>query len=104
MLDNVFTTGFAQDTDELHHVIKQPTEDLILHRNSELRKNKGVLLDLGKGEEGGTWGRHLATIPFVMIEQAIRKGFDLNSKDADIAAAEMRRFLQTPEGQLCLVQ
>ena len=95
---------FQEHTEVLTSILTQPTEDIILARNAELRKNPGVINDLGKGSEGGTWGRQLASIPEIMFYSAIGKGFDLLSKDKDIAAKEMQRFLATPDGQLCLVQ
>lgn len=88
----------------LTHKTSQPTEGIILDRNAELRKNAGAIRDLGKGSEGGTWGRQVASIPFITYEKAIRDGFQLNSKDKDHAGREMHRFLSTPEGQMCKVQ
>ena len=105
-MDEVFKSEFHyQDhTDELTHILTQPTEDLILDRNAELRRNPGVINDLGKGSEGGTWGRMLASVPLVIYEQAIRDGYELDSKNSKHAGLEMNRFLQTPVGKTCLVQ
>lgn len=88
----------------LTHKLTQPTEDLILDRNAELRRNPGAIRDLGSQSEGGTWGRQVASIPFIIFEQAKRDGFDLSNKDQEIAGREMNRFLQTPMGKACLVQ
>ena len=105
-MDEVFKSEFhyQEHTGVLTHKLTQPSEDLILARNARLRSNPGVLNDLGKNSEGGTWGRLMASVPQNMYEKAIRDGFDLNSKDAHHAGLEMNRFLQTPEGKTCLVQ
>ena len=95
---------YQEHTDELVHKTSQPTEDIILDRNAELRKNTGAIKDLGAGQEGGTWGRQVASIPFIVYEKAIRDGFFLNSKDQKFASLEMNRFLQSPEGKACLVR
>ena len=95
---------YQPHTGVLTGIQKQATEDIILARNAELRKNPGALRDLGQGEEGGSWGRQLASIPFIMFERAKRDGFDLANTDAKFAAKEMRRYLATPEGQMCMVQ
>jgi len=105
-MDEVFKSEFhyQEHTGELTHKLTQPTEDLILGRNAELRKNAGVLNDLGKGSEGGTWGRLMASVPLNMYEKAIREGYELDSRDSKHAGLEMNRYLQTPEGKTCLVQ
>lgn len=90
--------------DQLHHLQTQPTEDLILNRNAELRKNPGVIHDLGAQGSGGTWGRQVASIPEIMYYAAIKNGYQLNSKDKDTASKDMFRFLQTEEGKKCLVR
>jgi len=94
---------YQEHTGLLVNKTSQPSEVLILDRNSELRKNKGVIRDLGAQSEGGTWGRQVASVPLILFEKAIRGGFELNSKDAVHAGKEMNRFLQTPEGKTCLV-
>ena len=95
---------YQEHTGELTHKQTQPTEDIILNRNAELRKNPGALRDLGQGEAGGSWGRQVACIPVITWDRAIRDGYDIANKDADVAGMEMNRFLQTVEGQKCLVQ
>ncbi len=95
---------YQEHTGVLTHKLTQPSEGLILDRNAELRKDKGALRDLGQGQEGGAWGRQVASIPFIMYEQAKRDGYDISNKDAEIAGREMNRFLQTPAGKACLVQ
>ena len=105
-MDEVFKSEFhyQEHTGELTHKLTQPTEDIILDRNRELRKNKGAINDFGHGKEGGTWGRQIATIPMNIYEAALREGFDLNSTDTQHQAAETHRFLSTPMGKACLVQ
>jgi hypothetical protein len=89
--------GYQEHTGTIFHKRTQPTEDLILERNKELRKNPGALRDL-------SFGRQVASIPFIMYEKAIRDGFAMNSPDAKIASSETMRFLKTTEGAACLVQ
>ena len=105
-MPGIFTSKlhYQDHEDKLYHEVTQPTEDLILDYNSELRKNPGVIKDLGQGTEGGTWGRMVASIPMIIFDEAIRNGFALNHKDQDIAGKEMHRFLQTEKGRMCLVR
>jgi len=95
---------YQPHTGVLTAVKTQATENVILARNAELRKNPGALRDLGEGEEGGSWGRQMASIPFIMFQAALKAGFGLTNKDAKYAAREMQRYLATTEGQKCLVQ
>jgi hypothetical protein len=94
---------YQEHTGELTHKTSQPTEDVILARNAELRKNPGVIHDLG-AQSGKPWGRQVASIPFIMYEKAIRDGFDLNCKDAKERSNEVARYLRSDEGKKCLVQ
>ncbi len=105
-MDSVFKSEFhfQEHTGKLTHKLTQPSEDIILDHNARLRNNAGVINDLGKGSEGGTWGRKVASVPMNMYEKAIRDGFELNSKDSAHAGLEMSRYLKTPEGRACLVQ
>ena len=105
-MDEVFKTEFRADAhdDTLHHVLTQPSEDLIFEHNAELRKTPGLVRDLGKNSEGGTWGRHVAKVPMITWHMAIKQGFQLNAPDSEIAGREMHRFLLTEEGKKCLVQ
>ena len=104
MSDVIRSDLFYQNhTDELTHKTSQPTEDIILRRNHELRKNPGVIQDLG-AQSGESFGRQVASIPFIMYEEAIRDGYDLNKGDAEHRSKEMFRFLQSDKGKLCLVQ
>jgi len=104
-MDEVFRSDlhFQEHTGELTHKLTQPTENLILARNAELRKNPGVIQDLGK-QSGGVFGRQVASIPMIMYEQALRDGYQLNSGDKEHQGKEMARYLQSTEGKQCLVQ
>lgn len=88
--------GVQAHTGELFHRTSQPSEDLILERNAELRKDN-VLGDL-------SFGRQVASIPFILWEKAKRQGFDLDCKDSAIAEKELMRFLATEDGRKCMVR
>ena len=94
---------YQEHDGQLTHIATQPTEDIILARNAELRKNPGVIQDLGK-QSNGTFGRQLASIPFIMYDKAIRDGFILNAGDADSRSKELFRYLKSEEGKKCLIQ
>ena len=94
---------YQEHTNTITHKTSQPTEKLILERNAELRKNPGVMHDLG-AQSRGSFGRMVASIPIIMYEKAIRDGYDLNNKDTKFARLEMTRYLKSPEGRMCLVQ
>lgn len=95
---------FQEHDETLTHVQTQPTEELILQRNKELRKNPGVIKDLGEELPGGSWGRSVASIPFITYDWAIRNGFELNSGDAEHRSKELFRFLKTEKGQECIIR
>ncbi|RKY42331.1 MAG: hypothetical protein DRP85_03330 [Candidatus Makaraimicrobium thalassicum] len=95
---------FQEHTGELTHKRTQPTENIILERNKELRRNPGVIQDLGAQSEGGAYGRQVASVPFIMYEEAIRDGYELNKGDSKHRSNEMMRFLRSEKGQLCLIQ
>lgn len=99
---------FQEHTEELTHKVTQPSEEIILRRNAEMRKNPGLLHDLG-AQDGGktksqTWGRWLCSIPHIMFEKALRDGYDLTCPDKEIRSKELHRYLQSEEGKKCLVQ
>lgn len=102
--DGVIKSEFLTHIDEVAHKQTQPSEGIILARNAELRKNPGSIMDLGARGDGESWGQMVASIPFNMYEAALRKGFDMNHKDAKFAAQEMNRYLQSTEGRMTLVQ
>lgn len=95
---------YQEHTGVLTHRMTQPSEELILNRNAELRKSPDAIRDLGSQSNGGTWGRQLANIPQIVYTQAMAAGFDLNSQDKNHAGQEMNRFLQTPVGKTCLIR
>ncbi len=99
----VFKSEFIEHCDTITHKLTQPTEDMILSRNARLRQNHGAINDLGKGAEGGTWGRQVASIPLILYDKAKRNGYDLDSKDKETREREMMRFLDSVEGRMCLV-
>lgn len=103
-MDSVFKSEhfFQNHTGVMTHKLTQPSEDIILNRNAELRKNEGAIQDLG-AQSDEAWGRQVASIPFIKYEQAMRDGYDLNSKDKERAGKEMNRFLQSDKGRSCLV-
>lgn len=105
-MDEVFRSDlhYQDHTDVVTHKLTQPTEDLILKRNAELRKNPGVIRDLGEQSKDGSFGRQVASIPFIMYYKAIRDGYELNSGDKEHRLKEMFRFLQSEEGKKCLIQ
>jgi hypothetical protein len=94
--DEVYRTKFhfQPHDDTLTTSREQPGADLILERNAELRQDNS-LKDLD-------FGRQVASIPFIVYEQAIRDGYQLNAPDSAHAGKEMMRFLKTPEGQMCM--
>lgn len=95
---------YQEHTGELTHKATQPTEDIILARNAELRKNPGVIQDLGSQTKDGSFGRNVASIPFIMYEAALRAGFEMNSGDSEHRSKELFRYLKSDEGKKCLVQ
>ena len=105
-MNGIFQSEFKFDAhdDTVHHVLTQPSEDLILANNAELRKNSDIITDLGAKEEGGAWGRQIASVPFSMFNAAIRAGYALNAPDSQIASFEMHRYLQSEEGKKCLIR
>jgi hypothetical protein len=103
-VDGLFISEFIEHGSELAHKLTQPTEDVILERNRRLRNNPGAINDLGKGKEGGTWGRWVASIPELNYNAAIKAGYELDAKDPKRRSAEITRFLATPIGRACLIQ
>lgn len=95
---------YQEHTDTITHVTDQPTENLILSRNQKLRNNPGAMRDLGEGSEGGTWGRAVANIPFIMLEKAKRDGYKLDAPDKETRSKELFRFLNSEEGKKCLIR
>jgi hypothetical protein len=88
--------AFSDADGKVYHQTTQPNEDAILEENANLRKDNAYR-DL-------SFGRQVASVPFIMWEKAIRDGYDLNSPDSEIAQKELFRFLRSPEGQICMVR
>lgn len=101
--DGVIFSEIKFEQEHIVHKTTQPTENLILERNAKLRNNEGIIQDLG-AQSGETWGRQVASIPFVIWEKALKAGFQMTHKDSNFANKELFRFLQTPEGQACLIR
>lgn len=101
-MDEVIKSDLFFEGDTLVHKQTQPSENLILERNSELRKNGSAINDFGKGTQ--TWGRMVASIPIIMFDKAVRDGYDLYSKEPGRANKEMLRFLQSPDGKICMIR
>ena len=81
----------------MHHRVSQPSENVILERNKRVRNEK-PLKDL-------SFGRQVASVPFILWSWAIENGFDLSNTDAKTAEKEMFRFLRTTDqGKACMVQ
>jgi hypothetical protein len=102
-MDEVFKSELYFEHDHIVHKLTQPSEDLILERNKQLRNNTGAIREL-KDEDGETWGRMLCSVPMIIWNKAIKDGFDLNSSDGKIARRELMRFLATDIGKACLVE
>ncbi len=93
---------FQQHDGQLTRVMDQPSKGIILERNAELRKNKGAILDLG-AQSGESFGRQIASIPYIMVLEAIKNGYDLFSKDKEVREREINRFLRSDKGRACMV-
>lgn len=78
-------------------VITQPSRDVILKRNSELRKNPGSIRDL-------SFGRMAASIPLIDYIALKKKYPILGHPDAKVRSDAMIKFLKTPEGSIYTVQ
>ena len=87
---------YQPHTEIVTHRVSQPNEDLILERNSELRKQPEAFASNDYMEQ-------VASIPIVMWEQAIREGYQLNACDNQIADRELFRFLRSENGKKCMV-
>lgn len=83
--DGTLFADFKLQGDELVRRVRQPTEDRILDRNAELRKNPGALRELS------FMGLEL-TIPALHYERLIRTNPDLHSRDAETKTRAWRKF------------
>jgi hypothetical protein len=76
----------------LYRELSQPSRDLILQRNAELRKQPGALRDL-------SFGRLALTIPLEDLDALRAKYPDLASRDAGIRSAAWKRFIASAESK-----
>ncbi len=96
-LDEVFKTEFKYDGEKLHRKLTQPTEELILERNKQLRNNQEVQRDL-------TFGRQVASIPFNDYEALKRKYPELAKGDSQQRQKTLLRILNSSEGKKYLIR
>ncbi len=98
--DEVFKADwyYQPHEDRLYRNLTQPTEDLILNRNKELRKNPDAV-DRDK-MEGFRWA---ASVPMAVWENAKKEGYELDCPDKAKRERERARFFATPIGKACLI-
>lgn len=77
--------------------LHQPTRDLILNRNAELRKNPGVIKPL-------SFMGLACTIPLEDWYNLIRKYPDLGSPIAEVQQPAFEKFLRSSESAIYRVQ
>jgi hypothetical protein len=97
MLDEVFKADYEIHGDQLVRRLTQPTENIILNRNAELRKNPGAIRDM-------SFGRMVASIPFNDYEFLRRKYPELVYGDAEQRQKCMYKILSSSEGARFLVR
>ena len=96
--DEVFKSEFHQSSDgKLTRVLSQPSEEIILNRNKELRKNPGAIKDL-------SFGRMVGSIPLNDWEMLCRKYPALTRGDSKQMQAQLMKILNSEEGKKYLVQ
>lgn len=96
--DGVLNVTLHQsDEDEVTGTLHQPTRNMILERNQELRNNPGTLRDF-------TFGSHVACIPLEDLFALKQKYPGLRSRDAKIRSKTMIDILRSPEGRKFLVR
>ena len=84
--DGVLVRDVIIDSDGIHGRLSQPTRDLVLNRNAELRKNKDALNKL----ESMGWELSIPTADYY----ALRKRYpDLASKDGLTRTLAWKRFM-----------
>jgi hypothetical protein len=97
LFDGVFQSEVKIEGDEVVRLLTQPSADIILERNNELRKNKGALRDM-------SFGRQVASIPLNEFEMLKRKYPDLVDGDAQQRQMRLMKILNSSEGRKYLVQ
>lgn len=95
--DEVFNSVLERNGDRMVRALTQPTQDLILNRNAELRKNPGALKDL-------TFGRQVASIPFLDYLKIKKDYPDLDKMDGKSRSALLLKILNKPENRHYLVR
>ena len=95
--DEIFQIKLKQEGDKLIRTLHQPTNNIILERNNELRKNPGAQKDL-------TFGRQVANIPFEEYEMLRRKYPDLIHGDSEQRQNRLMKILASSEGRKYLTQ
>lgn len=95
--DGVFVSKrvYQPHEDRIYRQLSQPSRKLILERNAELRKND-VIKDL-------SFGRFIADIPLIDMENLRKKYPDLASHDSKIRSKALFNLLNSPEGRIYLV-
>lgn len=77
--------------------VVQPTRNLILDNNAELRKNPGAVKTL-------SFMKLAATVPLEDWWNALRRDPELNAPDKEIREKAMQRFLSDPGSAIYRVQ
>ena len=88
--DGVLFADFKIEGGELVRRIRQPSEDRILDRNRELRKNPGALREL-------TFAGLELNIPVLHYERLTAKYPDLHSLSAETRTRAWRKFMGSSE-------
>jgi len=95
--DGLYKQTFKEEDGITYRELTQPSEDTILNRNSELRKNTGVINDM-------SFGRQLASIPVNAYEKMCRDHPELIKGDSQQRSECMMKILNSSEGKKYLVQ
>lgn len=82
---------------KVYRQMTQPSADLILARNAELRKNPGVINDL-------SFGRYHLSIPLNDFEMLRRKHPELRSSDNSVRTAWYKKFIKSSDSLKYRVQ
>jgi hypothetical protein len=97
--DEVFTNTLVQNgPDEVVGLLQQPSDEIILERNKQLRNNPGAQRDL-------TFGRQITSIPMIdwlVLKKKYPKIADYS--DPVGRSAEIMRIMRLPENRKYLVR
>lgn len=94
--DGVYKVEYKQTYGALHKKMTQPSESIILQRNSDLR-NDNVQRDL-------SFGRQVASIPLNDFEMLCRKYPDLKRGTSKDKQNRLMKILGSSEGKRFLVR